>query len=116
VPSRRHEAASPAIANNTTAKSYRNIVCSVGGNPDAATVTSPATNFLTEPGENPSYGDFVAIVKKKLVTPSPVNSTSVTNITKKLRITVIGVRHSSSISLLCRRKSAEGPFLSLGFP
>jgi hypothetical protein len=46
VPSTQCEAASSAIANNATAKSYRDVACAVGGNPGATMVTAPARNFL----------------------------------------------------------------------
>jgi hypothetical protein len=47
VPSTRREAAPCAIATNATAKSYRDVLCAVGGNPDAAAVTAPSRSYLS---------------------------------------------------------------------
>jgi hypothetical protein len=56
------------------AKSYGEVVCAVGGNPEAAVVTGPANISLPErsivPGDNPSDCDSVTVVRKKRVTPS----------------------------------------------
>jgi hypothetical protein len=93
VPSTQREAASCAIVTNTTAKSYRDVVCAVGGYPEAAVVTAPSRNSLPErsiaSGDNPSDGDFVTVVRKKRVTPSPVGIAAVANTTKKTRIVMI---------------------------
>jgi hypothetical protein len=81
------EAASCAIATNSAAKSYRDVVCPVSGKAEAATVTVPPRNSLRErsivSGDNSSDGDFVTVVRKKQVTPSPVGTTAVANTTKK---------------------------------
>jgi hypothetical protein len=78
VPIIQGEAASSAIANNAVAKSYRDVVCAAVGNPGATTVAAPARNLLPESsietGENPSGGDFVTVVRKKRISPSPVNT------------------------------------------
>jgi hypothetical protein len=58
-------------------------------------------------GENPSDGDFVMVVRKKRVNPSPVNTAALANTTKKPRIAMVGVRSSSSLSvvqkMVCRK-------------
>jgi hypothetical protein len=86
VPSTQREAASCAIATNSTTKLYRGVVCAVGGNPEAAVITVPAGNSLPErsivSGDNPSDGDFVMVVRKKQVTLSPVSTAAVANTTK----------------------------------
>jgi hypothetical protein len=76
----------------------------VGGNPGA---TVPDRNFLPDlsivTGENTSDGDFVTLVRKKRV-----NNSAVANTTKKPMIPTIGVRNSSSLSVvqkMARRKS-----------
>jgi hypothetical protein len=86
VPSTRstqREAASWTIATNSMAKSYRDVVCAVGGNPEAAVVTAPVRNSLPERSiasdDSPSVGDFVTVVRKKWVTPSPVGTAAVAN-------------------------------------
>jgi hypothetical protein len=83
VPSTRRDTASWTIATNSMAKSYRDVVCAVGGNPEAAMVTAPVRNSLPERSivsdDNPSDGDFVTVVRKKWVTPSPVGTAAVAN-------------------------------------
>jgi hypothetical protein len=75
VPSARRDAASCAIA------SYRDVVCSVSGNPETAVVIAPARNSLPArsivSGDIPSDG-----VGKKPITPSPVGTAAVNNTTK----------------------------------
>jgi hypothetical protein len=98
------------------AKSYRDVVCAVTGKPEAAVVTAPARNSLPERsvvlGNNPSDGDFVMVVKKKRVTPSPVGTAAVANTTKKPRIAMIGVRNSSSLSVVQKRVRRKSLFVS----
>jgi hypothetical protein len=88
VPPTRGDAALSAAA-----KSYRDVLCAVDGNPRATAVTAPARSPIPEPaivtGETPSDGDFVTVVKKKRVNPSPA---AVANTTKKPRVAMIGVR------------------------
>jgi hypothetical protein len=116
VPSTQGEAASCAIATNSTAKSYRDAVCAVGGNPEDAVVTALARNSLPEPsivsGDNPSEGDFVTVVRKNRVTPSPVSTAAVANTTKIPRIAMIGVRSSSSLSVVQKRVRRKSLFVS----
>jgi hypothetical protein len=85
----------------------------MGGNPGA---TAPAGNFLPHSsivtGENFSYGDFVTVVRKKSVSSSPVNSPAITSITKKWRISLIGVRRSSSLSVVQKRVCRKFLFVS----
>jgi hypothetical protein len=86
VSSTRCEAASCAIATKSMAKSYRDVVCAVSANPEAAVVTAPGRISLHErsivSGDNPSDGDFVTVRRKKRVTPSPVGTAAVADITK----------------------------------
>jgi hypothetical protein len=120
VPSTRRDAASSAIANNATAKSYRDVVCAVGGNHSVTVVTAPPRNSLLEPsivtGEKPSDGDVVTVVKKKRVTPSPANTAAVAITSKILRIAMIGVRSSSSLSVVQKRVRRKSLFVSRFFP
>jgi hypothetical protein len=73
VPSTRREVASSAAANNATAKSYRDVVRTVGGNPGARAVTAPARNFLPELSivtrENSTDVELVTVVRKKRAAP-----------------------------------------------
>jgi hypothetical protein len=100
VPIIQREAVSSAMANNVAAKSYRDVVCAAVGNPGATTVAAPARNFLPESsivtGETPSDGDFVTVVRKKRISPSPVNTPVVASTTKTPRVPMSGVRSSSS--------------------
>jgi hypothetical protein len=77
VPSIRREAASSAVANKATAKSYRNVVRIVGGNPGATVLTAPARNIVT--GENFSDDDFVTVVRTKRVSSSLVKISAIAN-------------------------------------
>jgi hypothetical protein len=61
-------------------------------------------------GENPSSDDYVTVVKKKRVTPSPVN-TAVANTTKKPRVAVIRVS-SYSLSLVQKRVRTKSIYVS----
>jgi hypothetical protein len=67
-------------------------------------------------GENPSDGDFVTVVRKKRINTSPVNSAVVANTTKKPRIAMIGVRSSSSLSVVQKRVHRKSHFVSLFSP
>jgi hypothetical protein len=51
-------------------------------------------------GENPSDGDFVTVVRKKRIRRSPVNTAVVGSTTKTLRVPMIAVRNSSSLSVV----------------
>jgi hypothetical protein len=86
------------------AKSYRDVVCALGCNPEATVVTAPARISLPEQsivsGDNSSDGDFVILVRKKQVTMSPVNTAALANTSKKPRIVMIEVRSSSSLSVV----------------
>jgi hypothetical protein len=97
------------------AKSYRD-GCVVSGKPEAAVVTAPARNSLPEwsivLGDNPSDGDFVTVVREKRVTPSPVSTAAVASTTKKPRIAMIGVRSSSSLSVVQKRVHQKSLFVS----
>jgi hypothetical protein len=88
----------------------------VSGKPEAAVVTAPARNSIPErsivSGDNPSDGNFVAVVRKKRVTPSPVGTAVVANTTKEPRIVMIGVRSSSSLSLVQKRVRRKSLFVS----
>jgi hypothetical protein len=110
VPYTRLEAA------NNTAKSYRDVVCTVGGNPEAAVVPAPARISLPErsvvSGDNHSDCDFLTVVRKKRVTPSPVSTAAFANTTKKPRIAIIGVRSSSSISVVQKGVCGKSLFVS----
>jgi hypothetical protein len=63
---------------NAAAKSYRDVVYAVCGNPGVTFVAAPARNLLHESsivtGEIPSDGDFLTVVRKKRISPSPVNT------------------------------------------
>jgi hypothetical protein len=50
----RSEATTSPIATNAMTKSYRDVVCAVGGIPSVAKVTLPAGNSLPEPTIVPS--------------------------------------------------------------
>jgi hypothetical protein len=112
VPSIRRKFASSVTANNATANSCRGVVlvCALGGEAGATVVTALATNFLPESSivtaENSSDGDYVTIVRKKRVTPSPVHTSTVANTTTKYRMLTIRVRSSSSfpvVQKVCRK-------------
>ncbi|XP_023703785.1 uncharacterized protein LOC111862535 [Cryptotermes secundus] len=112
-PTRREAGTSTSI----TAKSYRAVVCAVNGNHSVAKVAAPAMISLPEPsimtGENPSGGDFVTVVKKKRVAPSPVNIVNtVANTSKKPRAAMVGVRSSSSLSVVQKRVRMKSLFVS----
>jgi hypothetical protein len=107
-----------AVATSATAKSYRDAVCTVGGNPDA---TAPARTYVTRSSivasEIASDGDIVIVNIKTRVSPStvnPVNPSAIANTTKKRRILMAGVTCSSSLSVVQKEKA--GRFLSLDFP
>jgi hypothetical protein len=110
VQSTQREAATSAI---TTAKSYRD-VCAESGSPSVAKVTAPGMNSLPEPsvvtGETPSGGDFVTVVKKKRLASALVSS--VANTSKKPRVAMIGVRSSSSLSVVQKRVRMKSLFVS----
>jgi hypothetical protein len=116
VPSTQQDAASCAIATNSTAKSYRDVVCALSGKPDTAVVTALATNSLPEQsivlGDNPSDGDFVTVVRKKQITPYPVSTAAVANTTKEPWIVMTGVRSSSSLSVVQMRVCRKSLFVS----
>jgi hypothetical protein len=63
-------------------------------------------------GENISHGDFVTVVRKKQVTPSLINTAALRNATKKPRIAMIGVRSSSSLSVVQKRVCRISLFVS----
>jgi hypothetical protein len=63
-------------------------------------------------GENPSDDDFVTVVRKKRISPTPVNIAVVANTTKKPRIAMIGVRSSSSLSVVKKRVRMKSLFVS----
>ena len=112
-PTRREAGTSTSLA----AKSYRDVVCAVNGNPSVPKVAAPGINSLPEPsvvtGENPSGGDFVTVVKKKRVAPSPVSTVhAVANTSKKPRVAMIGVRSSSSLSVVQKRVRMKSLFVS----
>jgi hypothetical protein len=113
VPSIRREVASSVAANNTTVKSYRDVVCTMGGNPGA---TAPARNFLPQSsivtGEIFSDGDFVTVVRRKLVSSSHINPPAITNTTKKPKIPLIGARSCSSPSVVQKRVCRKSLFVS----
>jgi hypothetical protein len=84
----------------------------MGCNPGATAVTSPAKDFVPESSvvtcEN--YYGFVTVLRKKLVSPSPVNPSATVYTANKPRIHIIGVISSSSLSVMqktVRRKSYE---------
>jgi hypothetical protein len=66
-------------------------------------------------GKNPSNSYCLTVVRKKLVTPSPVSTSAVANTTKKSTIHMIGER-SFSVHSVVKRGSAGILFLSLDFP
>ncbi|XP_023708051.1 synaptosomal-associated protein 25 [Cryptotermes secundus] len=111
VQSTRREAATSATA---TAKSYRDVVWAVNGNPSVSKATAPGMNSLPEPsvvtGENPSGGDFVTVVKKKRVAPSLVNTVNtVANTSKKRRVAMIGSLESTRRMIaLCEESKEAG--------
>jgi hypothetical protein len=109
-------ALSCAIATNTTAKTYRDVVCAVSDKPEAAVLTATARNSLPERSivsdDNPTDGDLVTVVRKKRVTPFPVSTAAVANTTKEPRTVMIGVRSSFSLSVLQKRDRRKSLFVS----
>jgi hypothetical protein len=63
-------------------------------------------------GENFSDGGFVTVVRKERVSPSPVNPSATASTTKKPRIAMIGVRSSSSLSVVQKRVRRKSLFVS----
>jgi hypothetical protein len=88
--------------------------CAVNGKPSVTKVIAPALNSLPElsvvTSETPSCGHFVIAVKKKGVAPSPANT--VANSTMKPRVATIGVRSSSSLSVVQKRVRMKSLFVS----
>jgi hypothetical protein len=109
VPPTRREATSSAVG-----KSYRDVLCAVDGNPRAIAFTALATSPIPLPeppivmGET-SSDDFVTLVKKKRVNPSHA---AVANKTKKSRVAMIGVRNSSSLTVVQKRVRRKSLFVS----
>jgi hypothetical protein len=65
-------------------------------------------------GEKSSDGDFVIVVMIKRVSRFCVNPSAIASSTKKPRIPTIGVRSSSSLSVM-RQRSAGSLLLPLNF-
>jgi hypothetical protein len=116
MPLIRREVASSAAGNSATAKSYRDVVASMGGNPGATVVSAPPRNSVPESsivtGEITPDDGFVTVLRKKRVNPSPVSTSAISNTTKKPRIPMIGVRSSSSLSVVQKRLRRKSLFVS----
>jgi hypothetical protein len=87
----------------------------VGGNPSVGKVADPVVIPLPEPSIV-SGGDFKRVVRKKRFTPSPVNTAAVTSTTKKPRVTMIGVKNSSSLSGVQKSVCMKSLSVSRFFP
>jgi hypothetical protein len=63
-------------------------------------------------GEYPPGDNFITVVKKKTLTPSPVNTAAVANATKRPKVAMIGVRNCSSLSVVQKRVRRKSLFVS----
>ena len=94
---------------NTLAKSYRDALCPAVDNPGATAGAPPARSSLLElstvSSDNPSDGDFINVSRAKRANPSATNTTAIATSSRKPKVAMIGVRISSSLSVVQKRRN-----------
>jgi hypothetical protein len=113
----RPEAASSVATNSTTAKRYINFCVqrflALGPQQLQLLVGILCLNCPLQRAKTISDCDFVTVVRKKQISPSPVNASAIANTKRNHRIRMIGVRSFSHLSVVHKSVSRKSLFVSL---